>query len=384
MSDRPTYLLIGNPDNRRVQMFADELRAHDHPEPVVLSHTELLDSDLSALDALPDQPYVVRLESVGEDFGIEKRLLHLGYDAALDAGCHVVEPEQIDALTYDRGRILCPRQQHLGFHRYLERLDEVLARHPQWRALSTPAAIRTIFEKRETSRLYQAEGVPVPAFVDADSVDELRAYMDEHRVPSLFVKISCSSSASGLAIFNRQGGRERVTTTIEVTPDAWYNTLRIRHYKSPDQIEQVLGFILSEGAQIEHDIPKARLHGAFFDVRIVVIDGEPVFRVVRQNRHPITNLHLGGWRGDLEVFEREVPPELCEAANESCRTVARLHDVFALGIDVMFERNWKSHRVLESNAFGDLLPGVERDGLSVYGWQIRAAWAASTARGGAR
>ncbi|MEO6775629.1 MAG: hypothetical protein ABI467_21890 [Kofleriaceae bacterium] len=29
------------------------------------------------------------------------------------------------------------------------------------------------------------------------------------------------------------------------------------------------------------------------------------------------------------------------------------------------------HRVLEGNAFGDLLPNLERDGLDVYGWQIR-------------
>jgi len=29
--------------------------------------------------------------------------------------------------------------------------------------------------------------------------------------------------------------------------------------------------------------------------------------------------------------------------------------------------------MLEANAFGDLLPNLERDGLSVYAWQIREA-----------
>ena len=28
-------------------------------------------------------------------------------------------------------------------------------------------------------------------------------------------------------------------------------------------------------------------------------------------------------------------------------------------------------KILKGNAFGDLLPNLERDGLDVYGWQIR-------------
>ena len=37
----------------------------------------------------------------------------------------------------------------------------------------------------------------------------------------------------------------------------------------------------------------------------------------------------------------------------------------------MFEPSG-AHRVLEANAFGDLLPNLERDGLGVYAWQVRA------------
>jgi hypothetical protein len=37
----------------------------------------------------------------------------------------------------------------------------------------------------------------------------------------------------------------------------------------------------------------------------------------------------------------------------------------------MFEPGFRAHRVIEGNAFGDLLPNLERDGLDVYGWQIQ-------------
>jgi hypothetical protein len=37
----------------------------------------------------------------------------------------------------------------------------------------------------------------------------------------------------------------------------------------------------------------------------------------------------------------------------------------------MFEPGLRAHRVIEGNAFGDLLPNLTRDGLDVYGWQIR-------------
>jgi hypothetical protein len=39
----------------------------------------------------------------------------------------------------------------------------------------------------------------------------------------------------------------------------------------------------------------------------------------------------------------------------------------------MYEAHFQGHRVLEANAFGDLLPGLRREGLSVYEWEIREA-----------
>ncbi len=84
-----------------------------------------------------------------------------------------------------------------------------------------------------------------------------------------------------------------------------------------------------------------------------------------------SNLHLGGARGDLEQFRRRVPDIAWQAAMDSTRAVQRASRAFHVGVDLLFEPGLTKHRIIEDNAFGDLLPNLERDGLDVYGWQIR-------------
>ena len=64
------------------------------------------------------------------------------------------------------------------------------------------------------------------------------------------------------------------------------------------------------------------------------------------------------------------PKPSWDAAMASCVAVQRASGAFHVGIDLMFEPDLSAHRVIEGNAFGDLLPNLERDGLDVYGWQI--------------
>ena len=101
-----------------------------------------------------------------------------------------------------------------------------------------------------------------------------------------------------------------------------------------------------------------------FDTRVLVVAGEPAFTVVRTSSHPITNLHLGGTRGDPAIVADVAGP-----AHESCRRIARLYaGTLHIGVDVLYEPGLRAHRVLEANAFGDLLPG-----LGVYEHELRAA-----------
>jgi hypothetical protein len=238
--------------------------------------------------------------------------------------------------------------------------------------LNPPAIVAELFDKRVTSRRFAELGVPVPeALGDVHTVDELRGAMDERGWPAVYVKLSCGSSASCLALYTRRGGRESVFTTIEQTPGAWFNSLRPRHVVERRRVDEILAFLLGEGSQVERAIAKARVGGRPFDTRVLVVAGEPVFTVVRTSAHPLTNLHLGGTRGDPAVLA-DAPG--VEAAMESCRRIGRLYaGALHIGVDLLYEPGLAAHRVVEANAFGDLLPGLTREGHSVYAWEIRAA-----------
>ena len=369
----PPFILVGNPENRRVTLFQEALARQGLPPAHVVPWRELLASP-GLLADLPDSEAFVRIDSTGENWDVEKALLKRGYEDAVGQGCSVLTPEQVDRLPMDRGRILSPRQHHLGFLRVLAELEPIFAAHSRWHILQKPSAIADLFDKRITSRRYAALGVPVPEPLDGvTDVESLRERMREEDCREVFVKVSCGSSASCLAIYRRGRSVDTLTTTIEVAKTGWYNSLKVRRIEAPEQVDEILTYLLGEGSQVERSIPKARLGGDYFDCRVLMVRGEPAFTVVRQSMRPITNLHLGGWRGDLGDFHAAVPRNELADAMESCRTVARSHDCLHLGIDLMYEEHFTGHRVLEANAFGDLLPNLRRDGLTVYEWEIQEA-----------
>lgn len=367
----PPFLILGNPENRRVTHFQDALAKEGLPPAQVVSWQDFL-ARPDALDALPDAPALLRIDSPGENEDVERVFLVRGHERAQAHGCTTLTPGELAALTPSRGRIVCPRQAHLGFEQVLDQLDEVLARHRSWHVLTPTADIRELFDKRRTSARFSAAGIPVPeALAPVTSLDALRAGLGERGWDDSFVKLTSGSSASCLAVVHRRRGEDSLHTTIERAPDGYFNTLRVRHVREPAVVDELLRFLLAEGSHVERAVPKARFDNAYFDLRVLCIAGEPRFVVVRQNRHPITNLHLGGWRGDLERLRAAVPPDAWDAAMESCRRVAACYGTVQLGIDLMFEPGFSGHRVIEANAFGDLLPRLEVDGADVWQWQIR-------------
>lgn len=372
MNEPPRYIVIGNLDNRRVGLFVEAARALGCAAPVLFSHAELI-AEPGRLAAIPDEPHVVRIDAAGEDAGVERALLGEGYEAARVLGVSTRSPDELARHPARRGEIVCPRQAHLGFERYLGRLTELFAARPSWRLLNPPDAIAELFDKRCTWRRYRELGVPVAeAIPDVEEVEQLRVEMRRRGWREVFVKLSCASSASCLALYHYRGeGAGTVMTSMLRRDDGWFNSLKIRRYDRPDNIDTLLGFLLREGSQVERAIPKARLAGAFFDLRVLVVDGVAAFCVVRQSSHPITNLHLGGWRGDPAAAMERIEPAVWQAAMADCCRVQAAHDCFQVGVDLMFEPDFRRYRILEANAFGDLLPGLTRDGLDVYGWQVR-------------
>lgn len=362
--------LVGNPDNRRVTMFQAALAAQGLPPARVLPWRALAAPGAPAqlLGELPGDT-VLRIDSMGEDDDVERALLVRGEAAARAEGVPAISARALARTPREVGRILHPRQAHLGL---LAVLDEIAAAiRPGWRVVQPPAAIAELFDKRATSRRWRGLGIPVPdALDDVRDPDDLRARMRAAGWASVFVKVASGSSAACLAVFVMRAGGEHAITTVEDTGRARYNTRKLQRVSGP-RLQRLLRFLLGEGAQVERAIPKAQRDGRYFDLRVLAVDGEAPFIVMRTSPHPITNLHLGGTRGDVEALRAAAPPESWDAMIASCVAVQRASGAFHVGVDAMFEPDLRAHRVIEGNAFGDLLPNLTRDGLDVYGWQIR-------------
>ena len=333
----------------------------------MISWLEVVRDPPAALAKVGTGPRLVRIDSYGEDFAVEREMLRRGGFA------------QAMTIEERRGEVIAPALAHRGFQSVLRELEALFATRPDWRLLNVPAEIDEFFDKRRTSRRFHAAGIPVPEFLDdvPDSPTALLEAVREKGWPQIFVKPAMGSSASGVLLVSVTAKAATIRTSLEWDAPRWFNNLKLSHYRTPTEVDRALGFVLSQGAQVERAVPKAKLADAYFDCRVLCIAGEPRFTVVRQNEHAITNLHLGGWRGALPALQAAMPPGAWDSAMDSCRKVAALYRSLHVGLDVMFEPDLTQHRIIEANAFGDLLPNLTLDGLSVYRWEIRAALAHS-------
>ena len=367
-------ILVGNPANRRVSMFQAALAAQGHAPARVVAWIDLAEPGAPARLLRGDS--LIRIDSMGEDDAVERALLRRGEAAARAEGVPAISAAELAAMPYELGRIIHPRQHHLGF---LAVLAEIEAATAGARAWPPPSAIRELFDKVAASERWRALGIPMAESLPVvRTPDEVRAGMRERGWRAVFVKLTSGSSASCLALFTSHATGEHVLTTVEDTGRARFNTRKLRRLTAREDVDRVLGFILGEGAIVERAVPKAKVDGRWFDLRVLAVAGEAAFVVMRTSSHPITNLHLGGTRGDVAALRAQIAPEAWDAAMASAVAVQHATSAFHVGVDLMFEPDLVHHRVLEGNAFGDLLPNLERDGLDVYGWQIRRLFSTVT------
>jgi hypothetical protein len=384
----PRYVLIANPDGKRCQLYVRELLAfwethgvRPELEIVPWSFVVSRDGDLDGLAAF-DAPALVRLESPGRDFDVTRLLLAAG------ARDHPALPTlpvpssasgvgaEWSALPYQKGRLLYPALQHRGFCRVLRGLRRSFDARPHLTSLACPLAVAELFDKNATADRLTAAGVPCPPSLTAPATTE--ALLDELRGrgwPTTYVKLATGSSACGIAVVHALADEPRAVTSVARLEDGFYNTRRLRRVSGTD-LGEVLDFLLAEGVCVQRGIPMAQVDGQNFDVRVVVIHGRPRFTIFRLSSQPMTNLHLGGRRGDLKSCRAAVPTRVWLDALDHCVAAAELYPCAAVGIDLLFERGYLRHFLLEMNAFGDFFPGL----TDAAGHSVHRAEAEATAR----
>ncbi|MFF1442155.1 STM4014 family protein [Streptomyces sp. NPDC058295] len=353
----PRLAVVGNPENRRVALFEDAVRAAGLPAPRVVPWADVLND--GGADFAAEE--IVRLDSPGENPEVDRLLRG------------AVDPTRVE-----------------GSGRWYARFTAAVRSLRGGVRLDDPDELAVLFDKRLCHAVLDAAGVPVPASPTSGPQgapvrgwDDVRASMREHRMARLFVKPAHGSSASGvLAVESGGGGRIRATTSVELAADGGlYNSLRVRRYEREQDIAAIVDALAPDGLHLERWLPKASQDGRATDLRVVVVAGRATHAVVRTSRSPMTNLHLGGRRGDLDAVRENVEAAgarwtdllgVCEQA------AACFPRTLCVGVDLLPAVGWRRAAVGEVNAFGDLLPrltglpGSGAEGLDTHAAQVAA------------
>jgi glutathione synthase/RimK-type ligase-like ATP-grasp enzyme len=340
--------IVGNPENRRVTYFMDAARRLGIPAPHVVSWLDCLRHPSPAQICDAD---LIRIDSPGENFFVEVALVARG------ARRHGALPPLWTSEPEDRGRI---RDQGLWFEGFKDILEALS--HCRGRFMTPPSEILAMFDKIQARERHRCAGAPMPGFLgNIDKMGDLMALAKEHQ--RMFIKPRFGSSASGVIAF-RSRPRQQMTTSVELHGEALYNSLKIRTYTDSSAQSSIVDSLAADGLFAEQWIPKASKGGAF-DFRVFVVAGRPEHTVMRVSQSPLTNLHLGNQRGDLEAF-RASQPQAFEAVQDAAVLAASGFSALSCGVDVALEAAMKRAYVLETNAFGDLLPNVYIDGKDTY------------------
>ena len=347
MSREPRYLIVANPGSLRWLAYERALLdVWGARADITLVPWSVVIATRGNLDPLPafDTPAIVRLESPGRDWGVAQQLLQAGDD----------DPKWL-TLEYDKGRLVAPQTFFRGFVRVLEGLHASFAARPHLHVTAAPRDIATMFDKRCSCRLLEGRGVPIPLTWPAPPADydELLAQC----LPgSTYVKLNTGSSASAIAVVRSQPDWSAISSVVPLG-DGFYSSRRlVRH--TGENLQRVLSFLLQEDVCVQRGVPIAQVDGMNFDVRIVVIHGEPAFSIFRLSHQPMTNLHLGGQRGDPDRCRAIIPPRAWLDGRDAALAAAACFDSAICGVDLLFEAGSFRPHILEVNAFGDFFPNL--------------------------
>jgi hypothetical protein len=367
------FVILGACGDPRVQAFGDALARAGLRPARLIDYRDVCANPLRFAAELPAGA-LLRIESPGRDPAVTRALLAAGIAPCRGLGEPFVAADE--AAPQEKGRIVQPRQAFRGLGAVLDRVSAALAVRRDVISLLDPDLIMLAFDKRECHATLSEAGISVPrALPPPVSFDDLVERMREARLPRVFVKLRHGSAASGMAALATSPRGFVAWTTAELVelPDGvkLFNTRAVRRVEGAVRVRALVDALIPLGVHVEAWVPKAGIGGAACDLRVLVVDGAPGHMVLRKSRTPFTNLHLGNERAPAAELEARMGRAAWSELVETCRRAGRrfagsLH----VALDVAVATDLRRHYVLEVNAFGDFLRGVDLSGLDPYDLEI--------------
>lgn len=374
----PRFVVVANPHCRRLELFRAAVEKCGYCAPVVVSYSALLAKEVCLQDVVREGDFA-RLESPGRDWEVEKALLLRGVRATSAEGrFQVLANEQVEALEFDKGRLWPSHQWFLGLSDLISNLSAQLEACAPHRATHSGADVLTFFDKPRCHARLQAAGIAVPQALPSPlNFEEFMNLLREAGWRRVFLKLAHGSSAAGVVAFQTNGSQVRAHTTTEMVQEngeiRLYNSRKLRIYETWGEVAQLINALCRENLHIERWFPKASLGGKTCDARVVVIAGRVWGGITRLSSGPLTNLHLLNDRAPLSRLRAAMRPDDWDSASVACEAAMKLFPATLTGgVDLVFSPDFRRHAILEINAWGDLLPGVEENGQDTYGAQIAA------------
>ena len=363
----PDVLLVAPPQGRRALAFQASLERLGWPLARVVPYLDVLEGR-AHLAELVRPGSVVRFESPGEDIQTELHLIERGGGEPVDLAA---------------GELAPLRAWHAGFAGVLAELDAHLGQAPPHHRMQRSEHILGMFSKPDTHARLRAAGVNVaPALPEIHSFDELMAQARDHGWTRLFVKLAYGSSGSGVVAL-QWNARSQVSarTTVRRVNGQLYNSRRLVTLTNWADIAALIDELAAHRVHVEQWLPKISFGGLTSDLRVVVIGGRAQHTLLRSSGGPVTNLHLGNKRGDVQAFAASLGPERwAEVGRLAERALAAFPGALYAGVDVLLTPGARQMAVLEVNAFGDYHRGVEFGGHDTYAAELLALRSETRAR----
>jgi len=388
-------IILGHQSDPRVQGFLQALQQRGVNDASVIDYTADWSQPLPSL-VKPDT--LLRIESPGFDLAAIRQLMQRGNSQLEAEGLTPLSSREMTELTVENGAFIPPHAVYFGLRQRLFELQDLLADTSHISCMNHVPDILTFYDKQACHQQLAQHDIPqARPLYNIQSYDALRDAMQQQGLANVFIKTRYGSGASGIIALKtagnkagnagRTGTKLHAYTTLEQADGSLhkgrlYNRRKLVTLTTESQLKPLVNQLCQWGVHCEAWLPKASIDGQRCDCRLVVVNGEPEFAVLRKSHTPMTNLHLLNDRADIATLRDIMDQQDWESLLNTARKLSAIFPKsFHFSPDIAVHQNKQRHSVLEVNAFGDYIRHCQVNGMNTYEWELEQ-WSKRNGTGG--